>query len=152
MSSRETSGLISCLIGSLPVTLFVVRSFPNLTRIGYLHPLIHLGFGIEFQQPAIIAEALGQTCIHSTWQDSIFIETERAVEEQKPHRKNFVDIWDSIRADQKLSTAARWEDDNKLRDGLLARASHKMIQYASHWQVDPSNLEEATAEIINGYG
>ena len=36
----------------------------ELILIGYLHPVIHLGFGIEFKQPAVIAEGLGQTAIH----------------------------------------------------------------------------------------
>lgn len=34
---------------------------------GFLHPMIHLGFGIEFQQPAIIAEALAQAAVHDNW-------------------------------------------------------------------------------------
>lgn len=32
---------------------------------GFLHPIIHLGFGVEFQQPAIIAEALAQAAVHT---------------------------------------------------------------------------------------
>jgi hypothetical protein len=31
---------------------------------GFLHPIIHLGFGVEFRQPAIIAEALAQAAVH----------------------------------------------------------------------------------------
>lgn len=34
---------------------------------GFLHPMIHLGFGVEFQQPAIIAEALAQAAVHDNW-------------------------------------------------------------------------------------
>src|SRR6202012_2645784 len=34
---------------------------------GLLHPLIHLGFGLEFKQPAIIAEALSQAAVHENW-------------------------------------------------------------------------------------
>lgn len=34
---------------------------------GFLHPMIHLGFGIEFKQPAIIAEALAQAAVHDNW-------------------------------------------------------------------------------------
>ncbi len=34
---------------------------------GFLHPMIHLGFGVEFKQPAIIAEALAQAAVHENW-------------------------------------------------------------------------------------
>ena len=34
---------------------------------GFLHPMIHLGFGIEFNQPAIMAEALAQAAVHDNW-------------------------------------------------------------------------------------
>ena len=34
---------------------------------GFLHPIIHLGFGVEFKQPAIIAEALAQAAVHDNW-------------------------------------------------------------------------------------
>lgn len=42
-----------------------------------------------------------------------------------------VNILDNIRADMKLSTAARWDDRNLIRDGVLARAKDEMINYAS---------------------
>ena len=35
--------------------------------IGFLHPIIHLGFGVEFKQPAIIAEALAEAAVHDNW-------------------------------------------------------------------------------------
>ena len=31
---------------------------------GLLHPIIHLGFGVEFEQPIIMAEALAQAPVH----------------------------------------------------------------------------------------
>ncbi|KAJ5892768.1 hypothetical protein N7504_009459 [Penicillium tannophilum] len=34
---------------------------------GLLHPIIHLGFGIEFNQPALVAEGLAQACLHADW-------------------------------------------------------------------------------------
>ncbi|KAM6521731.1 hypothetical protein FALCPG4_011437 [Fusarium falciforme] len=37
-----------------------------LTRLhaGVVHPLIQLMYGLEWKQPAIVAEALAQTCVH----------------------------------------------------------------------------------------
>lgn len=59
------------------------------------------------------------------------------------------EILDEIRANKKLSTAAEWSDSNKVRDGIIARASDEMLKYTSQWIVTPENLEQKTAEMIN---
>jgi hypothetical protein len=63
-----------------------------------------------------------------------------------------VSILDEIRADDKLSTAAHWDDGNKIRDGILKRAPDEMIKYASQWTVGSGQVEEKTAEMINAAG
>jgi hypothetical protein len=45
--------------------------------------------------------------------------------------------------------AAEWEDGNKIRDGILVRAPDEMISYAKQWTVEPGQLEQKTAEMIN---
>jgi hypothetical protein len=51
----------------------LVRMFGSI-----LHPIIHLGFGVEFEQPAIIAEALAQAAVHDKPEASHLIESENA--------------------------------------------------------------------------
>lgn len=70
----------------------------------------------------------------------------------KRSSKSMVELLDEIRADQKLSTAAHWDDGNKIRDGIMKRAPDEMIKYASQWIVEPDQLEEKTAEMINAAG
>ncbi|KAL8787549.1 MAG: hypothetical protein Q9195_007721 [Heterodermia aff. obscurata] len=118
----------------------------------YLHPLIHLGFGLEFKQPAIVAEALGSTAIHPTFLDSFFIETHEAATMRASEPDHLANIMNKIRADIKLFTAAHWDDGHKVRDGILVRAKEEMIKYASQRQVKADNVEEATAEMINACG
>jgi len=117
---------------------------------GFLHPIIHLGFGIEFQQPAIIAEALAQACVHSGWMGEFLLAAEK---EAKAHPSNTTkampELLDEIRTNNKLSTAAEWSDDNKVRDGIIGRAPEEMLKYTSQWVVTPENLEQKTAEMIN---
>lgn len=121
--------------------------------IGFLHPLIHLGFGVEFRQPAIIAEALAQAATHENWLAPFFFGAEEAAQKSdKPSGKSLVSLLDDIQADQKLSKAAKWEDENKIRDGILKRAPEEMIRYASQWRVAPDELEQKTAEMINATG
>jgi hypothetical protein len=117
---------------------------------GFLHPLIHLGFGVEFEQPAIVAEALAQAAIHSGWIAKFFSQAEQAAGENrsKPSR-TMVELIDAIRNDKELYAAPRWSDGNKIRDGILARAGDRMVSYTSQYHVRPEELEEKTAEMIN---
>lgn len=119
----------------------------SLILVGFYHPIIHLGFGIEFRQPAIIAEALAQTCVHDEWTSQFLLKVERAATE--PSSKTLVELLDEIRADKKLSTAAHWDDPNKVRDGLLKRAPDETVHYAKQWTVSPGELEKKTAQMIN---
>ncbi|KAI9647188.1 hypothetical protein NHQ30_003571 [Ciborinia camelliae] len=116
---------------------------------GFYHPLIHLGFGIEFHQPAIIAEALAQASVHENWLSKYLLDAEKNA---SPGNKTLPQLLDEVRDDKKLSTAARWEDGNKIRDGILARAPDEMIKYASQWTVGQGELEAKTAQMINSSG
>ena len=135
-------------------TVFRIGSLGNgLTRtfdIGFLHPLIHLGFGIEFHQPAMIAEALAETAVHENWLTSYY----QGLEASNANRtgsdtptKSLPDIIDDIRSNSRLSAAAHWDDGNKIRDGVLARASREMIEYAAQWTVNPEEIERKLAEM-----
>ncbi|TVY18131.1 Questin oxidase, partial [Lachnellula arida] len=117
---------------------------------GFLHPLIHLGFGIEFHQPAIIAEALAQAACHDKWTGEFLLAAGKAANANPTNSpKTYVQLLDEIREDKKLSTAAEWDDGNKIRDGILVRAPKEMMNYATQWVVTPENLEQKTAEMIN---
>ncbi|KAK2763068.1 hypothetical protein FQN54_009701 [Arachnomyces sp. PD_36] len=118
---------------------------------GFLHPIIHLGFGLEFNQPAVVAEALAQTAIHDAWIGKLFYAAEKAAGGiGQAGTKSYVELLDEIRADEKLSTAAHWADGNKIRDGILKRAPEEMLKYASQYKVQADQLDEKLAEMING--
>lgn len=122
---------------------------------GFLHPIIHLGFGIEFQQPAIIAEALAQAAVHDNWMATFFVEAEKAAKTNGADPQNtkpIVQLLDEIRADQKLTASAHWKDGNKIRDGIMKRAPNEMLKYASQYVISEDQLEEKTAEHINAAG
>ncbi|KAF2496682.1 hypothetical protein BU16DRAFT_458022 [Lophium mytilinum] len=117
---------------------------------GFLHPMIHLGFGVEFQQPAIIAEALAQAAVHDDWIGTFLLPAEQAAKKNHQSKsKSLVELLEEIRADKKLSTAADWDDGNKIRDGLLKRAPEETIKYASQYIVQESELNEKVAEMTN---
>ncbi|KAK5108264.1 hypothetical protein LTR62_008648 [Meristemomyces frigidus] len=117
---------------------------------GFLHPIIHLGFGIEFEQPAIIAEGLAETAVHSVYLDKLFLPTEKlARENSNTPSKSIAELLDVIRNDKEMLDAPRFSDGNKLRDGVLARAGPRMVAIASKFRVDPGELERKTAEMTN---
>lgn len=126
-----------------------VRMLP-LVFAGFLHPLIHLGFGVEFEQPAIIAEALAQACIHSDWIAKFFSSAEQAADKNRSNpSRSMVELLDAIRNDKELYAAPHWSDGNKIRDGILARAGERMVSYTSQYHIKPEELDEKTAEMIN---
>jgi hypothetical protein len=122
---------------------------------GFLHPIIHTGFGIEFQQPAIIAEGLAQACVHDKWMKPLFLGLEEAAEKNrgKGVRKTIVQLLGEVKNDKELYNAAHWEDGNKIRDGVMKRAQDKMIAIASQYTInEDDDLEGKTAEMINAAG
>lgn len=122
---------------------------------GFLHPIIHTGFGIEFQQPAIVAEGLAQACVHDKWMKTLFFGVEEAAEKNrgKSDRKTIVQLLEEVKQDKELSNAAHWEDGNKIRDGVVKRALDKMVAVASQYTIrEDDDLEEKTAEMINAAG
>jgi hypothetical protein len=125
----------------------LVRTFS-----GFLHPLIHLGFGVEFQQPAIIAEALAQAAVHGNWIGKFYLPAEkRAVTNvTKDGGKTLIQLLREIHDDEELRSAPHWSDGNKIRDGIIPRAGEKMLSYATQYVVRPEDdLAQKTAEMIN---
>ena len=112
-----------------------------------MHPIIHLGFGVEFRQPAIIAEALAEACVHDNWIGPYLLKTEAA--STSPSPKTLPELIDESRSNEKLVASAKWEDGNKIRDGILKRAPEEMIDIAKQWTVSPEELEMKTVQMIN---
>jgi hypothetical protein len=122
---------------------------------GFLHPIIHLGFGIEFQQPAIMAEALAQAAVHDSWMAPLFLGCEEAADanrgKDKP-KKTIMQLIEEARNNEKLRSAPHFNDGNKIRDGIMKRAPKEMIQLASQYAINEDEIEEKTAEMINAAG
>ncbi|KAI6838676.1 hypothetical protein KC340_g3891 [Hortaea werneckii] len=117
---------------------------------GFLHPIIHLGFGVEFSQPAIVAEALAQGAVHDNYMGKFFSAAERAAELRRGEpSETMVKLLDAIHDDKQLRDAPKWSDGNKLRDGIMNRAGDAMVQHTSQYHVRPDELELKTAEMIN---
>ncbi|OJD33030.1 uncharacterized protein BKCO1_3400021 [Diplodia corticola] len=130
------------------------------TFAGFLHPLIHVGFGVEFAQPAVVAEGLAQAATHDAWIGKFLLGAEEVAEERKESGEadygvRLVQLLEEIRGNEKTAGAARWEDPNRLRDGVIKRAGKEMCEIAAKWVVNGDGaerereLERKTAEMID---
>lgn len=122
-----------------------------LTRMyaGFYHPIIHLGFGVEFEQPAVIVEALAQAAVHDSWTAKFLLGAEKKSQEGKTPNKSMIDLLKECRTNEKIRDSPHWEDGNKVRDGVLVRAPDETMELCSQWRVSPDELEKKTAEMIN---
>ncbi|PSS00788.1 HypA protein [Coniella lustricola] len=128
---------------------------------GFLHPLIQLLYGMEWKQPAIVAEALAQTCVHEPNFKEVLLESEEKASKTYGRTTSghgpagadgmprIMKLIDEVRNDEKLRGAARMDDDNKIRDGVLARAPEEMLRVISKVKIRPEELDERTAEMFD---
>ncbi|KAK1778377.1 hypothetical protein QBC45DRAFT_414289 [Copromyces sp. CBS 386.78] len=119
---------------------------------GFLHPLIQLMYGLEWKQPAIVAEGLAQAAVHADDIGTYLLPAEAAAREDRAEDMGkILDLLEKgVRQNEKLAKAARMSDSNKIRDGVLARAKEEAIKLASRVKVNATNekeLQERTAEM-----
>jgi len=119
---------------------------------GFLHPMIQLMFGVEWQQPAILAEGLAQAAVHDNWLGGFLAEAEKRAEQResvtyRPLTELFEELHD--KRHEKLARSARLDDSQKIRDGVMARAPEEALDYVSQIKVRPEELEERTAEMAH---
>jgi hypothetical protein len=128
---------------------------------GLYHPLIHLGLGVEFQLPGIVAEALAQAAanddsdLHKLFgmceaQAAAYAANANANANAAP--PSLLQLVHDIRASDEVRTAPRWSDLGlKLRNGIVARAGDAFARIAGKVRVaaDEAELQRRTAEMIS---
>lgn len=118
-----------------------------------MHPVIHLGFGIEFEQPAIVAQALAQTAVHEDYLGSMFLRPaeKAALETSAVEKKTLVEIMDQMRVDKRLNTASPFAKGVRFAEGILQRAP-EMAAHCCQWTVPEDKIQERVVEMINTAG
>lgn len=129
-----------------------------LARLYTAHPLIHVVFGIEFDQPAIVAEGLAMAAVDSNPLKLPFIEAERiATSRSKFPGKPMVQLLEEIRTNPAIIAAKEYGQGAKMEnlyDGPAYRCEGHLTLYMSRWKVDdePGALDKKLAELINASG
>lgn len=136
-----------CFSQSKTANAILIRMFD-----GAFHSIIHLGLGIEFEQAAIIAEALAQAAVHDDrGTDPYFLDAEKLAHESAYEKHYLVDLLSEVRANESIRTAPRWDDiaTTKMKVGVLGRSLKEMTQLAARFRVKPEEIEERTAEMLS---
>jgi hypothetical protein len=117
---------------------------------GLVHPIIHLGFGIEFQQPAIVAQAFAQASVHQDYLGDQFFNPASVTAAASPNSaKSIMQIMKEMRTDELVRNGSAHGDTDAFGDGILTRARERVIHYCSKWSVPEDKIPEKLAEMIN---
>ncbi|GJN86044.1 hypothetical protein PLIIFM63780_009621 [Purpureocillium lilacinum] len=123
---------------------------------GFLHPMIQLMYGIEWEQPAVVAEGLAQAAVHEDRLGAFLRRVDEAAaakgEPAPPagEQRSVAEICEQVRReDPKLATSAHWEDPNRIYDGVMKRAPDEAVALLAQIRVRPEDIAERTVEMIH---
>ncbi|RMJ18183.1 hypothetical protein CDV36_002157 [Fusarium kuroshium] len=120
---------------------------------GVVHPLIQLMYGLEWEQPAIVAQALAQTCVHNIeGLDQLLLDGERLANANPDpaDMPSLLSMYEKVRTDPQLTGSVRMEDKSKIEDGIVQRAKDAMLAILEQVHVELDKLDERTAEMFHG--
>lgn len=117
---------------------------------GLYHPLIQLMYGLEWEQPAIIAQGLAQVAVHRDRLTPFFTKAEERSKSSPPSSSspNLPNLLEEARNSGKLSRSAKWNSDEAL-NGVIVRAEEEALDLVSKVRIAPEDLEERTVEMMH---
>lgn len=101
---------------------------------GVMHPLIQLLFAMEWEQPALVAEALAQTCVHQPSLKELLFRAEadanaaygvgKVQQGERRSMPRIVALLEEAKGDEKISTALRVAEEKgmTIQEWLFKRA------------------------------
>ncbi|KAL3589307.1 hypothetical protein FPOAC2_11471 [Fusarium poae] len=118
---------------------------------GVLHPLIQLLYGLEWEQPMIIAAALAQTAVHrDDYHEFLALAAKKAESDLAPPKMETIPgLYEDVVKNETLVKSSHWEDSNRVFDGVLAREKEEMVNLAARVRVDENELDERAAEMVH---
>lgn len=112
------------------------------------HPLIQIGYGLEFGLPALIPEGLAMAAADDPDALDYLVKCEQE-SEAPPAKTTLRDLLDSIHNDPEVKKLTAENSNVMAWKKLLASAPTPIIRYARQVRVPIDKLEQKTAEAIN---
>lgn len=106
-------------------------------------------YGIEWHQPAIVAEGLAQAAVHENRVGAFLTKVEQAASSQA-QKTPLPELFESVRQfSEKLATSAQYGDSNKVYDGVFVRAPDEALEFLKQIRVGEDELDERLAEMVH---
>ncbi len=134
------------LSGSAAADDMLVRTFA-----GILHPTIHLMHGVEWDQPALVAEGLAQTAVHELeGLPELLPGAEAKSRERKEPMPAIMELFEAVGGTEVFNSFATLEKEG-LVEGVMATKERRaaLVDLMSRVKVEPGELEERTAEMFD---
>ncbi|KAI1116533.1 hypothetical protein F5Y14DRAFT_407086 [Nemania sp. NC0429] len=121
---------------------------------GAYHAIIHLGLGVEFQLPSIIAEALAQAAAHQSFDTDWFFYRgeELALGREEPTTTSLLDLAGKIADNDAICRAGRTVGPigtMKQKLCIYPQVGEDLLSIVSQWRVNEDSLEHKIAEMIS---
>lgn len=98
---------------------------------------------------------MAQACVHEANYKDVLLTAEANANEiygtkgEKGKMPPILSLYEELRDNKRIVDSIRMSDDNKVRDGVLSRASEEMLRMISKVKVNPEEIEEKTAEMFD---
>ncbi|KAG0214664.1 hypothetical protein BGX28_001702 [Mortierella sp. GBA30] len=132
------------------------------TFSGAFHPIIHMGYGFDFEMDGTVAEGLAMTAVTSTMMQPFVVHPAGAVERvttkmaaqlstsHAPTPQTVVEILKDIREDHELDNVTTYSKPSKITDVVENDiVASKIQRYLSGWEVEETSqdLDAKTMEM-----
>ncbi|SPN97214.1 related to HypA-like protein [Cephalotrichum gorgonifer] len=115
---------------------------------GLLHPIIQLMYGVEWEQPAIVAAALAQAAVHKDTHKDLFTLSDAAAAKVSAPMPAILDLFAEARANEKLKTYLT-DPDGPNTSILITQGIDDTVALVKRVRIGEAELEERTAEMIH---
>ncbi|XWW96385.1 hypothetical protein V2A60_004359 [Cordyceps javanica] len=137
------------------VLKYLIGKEQNFRRLfaGLLHPYLQLMYGLEWAQPALVAEGLAQTSIHRDAYGELFAAVDERAARQTPPAapRHLADLYDTIAAEYPhLVAEPRWEDGDGSQTAVLDRIPDQVADYlAANVAVSLDSFDEQVDSMVH---
>lgn len=106
---------------------------------GVYHPMIHLGYGIEFSHPLMVAEGLAWIAVHKPRHHHFFESVTRKNNHPENHASllTALEIILSVQKNARLDGVVQWTDEDKYAT-VMNNVSDLLLEYCQLWPVSAS--------------